>query len=617
MSQRRRDNRAGYSTPSQRPLRIYPFDPMLDRSGRTVVANLAYEKLLPGPTGRLVEVVDYDASADTFYEPVDLEHPSVLINDGLDPDDADPRFHQLMVYAVSMRVLETFERALGRAFRWRGNRRLRIYPHAFRDRNAYFDSELGGGALAFGYFAADETDPGDNIPGQTIFTCLSHQIVAHETAHAVLHRLRPHFSSPTNPDVRAFHEGFADIVAYLMTFTYPELVSEEIARNRGVLAKGTPLLDLAAQFGFSSGSRKALRTAVEKHSTSDYTNAVGPHARGQVLAAAVMDGFLRCFKSEAASAVRLATGRQGLPEAGELHPDLIASIARAATKSAERVLRICIRAIDYLPPVDVTFSDYLRAIVTSDRELFPADANGIRAALIEGFRRRGIYPTGSASLAERSIQFDRIPEDWFPWTPGDSKSSISGLLLEPELMLEVAQEFDRRAAMRFKTIDKFNDEEDAFVDSVESSVEAKAASSSSADVADRQAMSLHRFAKAHARRLALDKDVPIRVESFHASQHLDAEGYVRSVIAVQYSQTRRVAKDLGGLAVRGGTTVIANSLGEVSHVISKQVPAETDLDDLERHIASLEHQYPELAWDPNPSRIVNHLSLQNLDNERF
>ena len=167
----------------RRPLRIIPFDPMVDRAGRSVVADVVYEKVNPGPAGRLVEVIDYDPVHKCWYEPVDLDDAAVMLNNGLDVAETDPRFHQQMVYAVVMRVLETFERALGRPFRWRGTRRLRVYPHAFVDENAYFDEEIF--ALLFGFFAASEEDPGPNLPGQTVFTALSHDIIAHETTHAV------------------------------------------------------------------------------------------------------------------------------------------------------------------------------------------------------------------------------------------------------------------------------------------------------------------------------------------------------------------------------------------------------------------------------------------------
>jgi len=47
---------------------------------------------------------------------------------------------------------------------------------------------------------------------------------------------------------------------------------------------------------------------------------------------------------------------------------------------------MAIRAFDYLPPVDITFGDFLRALVTADSELVPEDDRGLRASMIEAFR---------------------------------------------------------------------------------------------------------------------------------------------------------------------------------------------------------------------------------------
>ena len=56
-----------------------------------------------------------------------------------------------------------------------------------------------------------------------------------------------------------------------------------------------------------------------------------------------------------------------------------------------------------MPPVDVTFGDFLRALVTSDFELNPADPGEVRFETIEAFRERGIYPSGVQSLAEEAL----------------------------------------------------------------------------------------------------------------------------------------------------------------------------------------------------------------------
>jgi hypothetical protein len=264
----------------RRRLRVIPFDPMVDRAGRSVVADIAYEAVEPGPSGRLVEVIDYDPVQQCWYEPINLDDPAVMVDSGLDVAETDPRFHQQMVYTVVMRVLETFERSLGRPLRWRGQRRLSVYPHAFVGQNAYFDEKLF--ALMFGYFTASAEDPGPNLPGQVVFTALSHDIIAHETTHAVVHRLRRRFSEPTNPDVLSFHEGFADIVAILQHFTYREVVAEHIAATRADLTDRSanaesPLLDLASQFGYAIGDQGPLRSGLVAADKNAYANAAEEH----------------------------------------------------------------------------------------------------------------------------------------------------------------------------------------------------------------------------------------------------------------------------------------------------------------------------------------------------
>src|SRR5258707_7769804 len=105
----------------------------------------------------------------------------------------------------------------------------------------------------------------------------------------------------------------------------------------------------------------------------------------------------------------LATNGTGVLPAGEISHDLAGRLAAEAAKVADQVLNMCIRALDYCPPVDVNFGDYLRAIITADRDLVPLDDRGYRVAFISAFRDRGIFPTNVAHLAEDSLVWETPP----------------------------------------------------------------------------------------------------------------------------------------------------------------------------------------------------------------
>lgn len=424
------------ATPNVRRLRGYSFDPSLSVQLETAVVNEAvfkvrWEKdLKTGPVGEYLEVVDFDPASNSFYEPVDLNNPSILAQDGLTPSESNPHFHQQMVYAVAMTTIQNFERALGRKALWSSYRDgkdseflkcLRIYPHALRQANAYYSPAKK--ALLFGYFPASSTAPEDHIPNGIVFTCLSHDIIAHETTHALLDGMHRRFIENSHRDTLAFHEAFADIVALFQHFTFPEVLRQQIAKTRGDLASQSLLGQLAQQFGKAIGQYGALRDAIgefdktdnkwkpRQPDPNDYQVELEPHARGAILVAAVFEAFLSIYKSRIADLLRIASNGTGILTPGELHPDLVNRLSQEAAKTAQHVLNICIRALDYCPPVDITFGDYLRAIITADTEVYPADELGYRIAFIESFRRRGIYPRDVRTLSEESLCWNSIPDE--------------------------------------------------------------------------------------------------------------------------------------------------------------------------------------------------------------
>lgn len=419
--------------PSRRRLQVFATDPgdsaRLGTAGiNRATIEVPWEKLEPGPIGEYVEVIDVDPASNAAYEPVDLGHAYILAQDGLAPNEGNPQFHQQMVYAVAMRTIRNFELALGRRVLWaerrlsgRGRRfvpapeggyvqRLRIYPHGLRERNAYYSPDRV--ALLFGYF--DAAGPGAGA--RTVFNCLSHDVVAHETTHALLDGLNRRFQEPTNVDVLAFHEAFADIVAIFQHFTFPELLRHQIGELRGNLTQESILSDLARQFGQSLHNGRALRRALDPalrrppESTaagdpplSTYSDTTEPHERGAILVAAVYDAFVAIYTVASADLFRLATGGSGILRPGAIHPDLVERLAQTAVNTAQHVLTICIRAIDYMPPVDPSFGDYLRALVTADMDLSRDHGAGYRVAFAEAFAARGIYPPNVRSAGPESL----------------------------------------------------------------------------------------------------------------------------------------------------------------------------------------------------------------------
>jgi hypothetical protein len=435
--------------PVSRKLRIFAFDPSLaaqyDLAGiGEITIAIPWEKgLQPGPVGEYIEVLDADPASRFFYKPVDLNAQWILAQNGLPPSETNPLFHQQMVYAVAMATIGHFEQALGRVALWSSHRgtspdeesqfvrRLRIYPHALRDRNAYYSPAKK--ALLFGYFPVGIKDS-SNTPGTLVFTSLSHDIIAHETTHALLDGVHPRFNEPFNPDVLAFHEAFADIVALFQHFSYPGVLRDQIARTRGNLAGENLLGQLAQQFGKASGRGSALRDALgginrltgqwepHKPDVRALDNTPAPHARGAILVAAVFGAFLKVYRARTLDLYRIASEGTGVLRAGDIPPDLSNRLADEAARTASYILQMCIRAIDYCPPVGITFGDYLRAIVTADYDLNPDDVLGYRLAFIESFRQWGIHPPGMRSMSLEALL----------WPTGDAAEELASVQLDRE-----------------------------------------------------------------------------------------------------------------------------------------------------------------------------------------
>jgi hypothetical protein len=565
-------------TPVSRRLRVYAYDPLLGRTLETVGINettlqIPWETdLLPGPIGEYLEVVDVDPASGCSYAPVDLNDPRLLAIDGLQPSEANPQFHQQMAYAVAMKTIRFFENALGRVALWAPRfvgikpdyvQRLRIYPHALRESNAYYSPQRK--ALLLGYFSSSDGNSG--VASEYVFTALSHDIVAHETTHALLDGLHRRFIEPTNPDVLAFHEGFADIVALFQHFTLRDSLRELLAHSRGDLSQQSMLAWLAVQFGQATGHYKALRDAIGTGSvnansqptwkrrvpkSNDYQSQTEAHDRGAVLVSAVFDAFLQVYTRRAQAPIRLAThGSEVLPQ-GALQSDLVDALTNVASTVARHILTICIRALDYCPPVDITFGDFLRALVTADHDLVPSDPYGYRVAFSSAFMARGIYPEGLRSYSVDTLR-------WEP--PLEPLSTLNELL--PKLSLQWTLQTNRESA--------WNTSRDNAREFHRWLMNPKHVSET-----ELAALGLYRHANRNVQLQIGDRTVScdmrgIEVHSVRPLRRVGPDGQLLSQMVVELTQSLH-AKDGSGNIFRGGVTLVIDlNSRQVTYVVRKRI----------------------------------------------
>ena len=364
----------------------------------TALIEIPNEELAPGPRGYRVQVIDYDASTRILYRPA--VQPSGDLLKLVSNPEKDRAFQARNVYAIVMRVLARFERALGRRVRWSfPGHQLTIAPHAFQDLNAFYSKE--DRAIFFGYY------PGER---RMVFTCLSHEVIAHETTHALVDGLRDGYLRPSSPDQAAFHEGFADIVALFSVLSLREVVSAGLdlsTSSNKALVKASALTEKALKQGVLLGLAKqvgetmagthgvALRRSIElpvspKLAASEEFSEC--HRRGELLVAAVLGAFLKVWKRR-------------IDLYGKLQHGMVSRIgvADAAVETADHLLTMAIRALDYCPPTDLLFSDFLSAMLTADYEMQPDDSRyQYRKALLASFAAFGFQPA-SQEAAEPGI----------------------------------------------------------------------------------------------------------------------------------------------------------------------------------------------------------------------
>lgn len=383
-------------------LTVIAQDPSIRDGDSILTAQVAVpaEVTEPGPRGARFHLVDYDAAQGELVPPARLSVPDIF-RGASENDLTSAAFRAQNVYGIAARTLATFESALGRRLNWAFHgHQLFLVPRAFPELNAFYSPE--DGAILFGYLSVEDGE---------LQTCLSHDVIAHETTHAVLDGLRPRYAEPGLPDQPAFHEALGDIVALLSVFSMQEVVKRLLggADREGRIPpervatealRDSALFTLADELGQSSGGHRGsgIRRSIDlldgaSGAWREERAFIEPHRRGEIVVAAVMATLLRMWSERLCALVsERGADRERVAEEG--------------AKAAAHLLRMVVRGIDYMPPVELEFEDVLDSILKADEIVAPDDEeHNYRPALTEAFALFDIHrPQGLERILDLQDQ---------------------------------------------------------------------------------------------------------------------------------------------------------------------------------------------------------------------
>jgi hypothetical protein len=392
---------------------VYPQDPLVaernkEHALKRISLTLDWEPgLMDGPSSSRVTVVDFDADLRKLDAPAHWDEEARCFTlahwdevKGSFVEDKTPvakqpgsaQFRQVNAWAIVEFALSFFEdpAILGRKIPWAfGANRLIVVPHAGYARNAYYDRNTG--TLQFYYCGPAE---------DRVYTCLSHDIIAHEAGHAILDGIRPYYIEPTSAQTAGFHEFFADLTAVMLALRHNPVRKAVADRCQADLKRDTIIADLAEEFGESLGSeggketaRTNLRSAMNSYDMDYLATNLEPHECSQVLTGAMFDILalmavaIRDGKTGADIAEAFAMGSEDAepePSEEESQDEKAASVNASSYRGPlwtafDAWSRLTMRALDYCPPVDIQYADFARAVLRADELAYPTDHRGYRA----------------------------------------------------------------------------------------------------------------------------------------------------------------------------------------------------------------------------------------------
>ncbi len=354
--------------------------------------------LLDGPVSERVAVLDFDPQTGELSHGVRfVPAPEGHKLGRYDVDEEDiysPNFIQVSAFAAVLKTIYLFEheRALGRRLKWAFDApQLLVVPRAGNWANAFYEREAHSLQLFFFPSPLNSNHP--------IFTSLSRDIVAHETGHAVLDAIVPDLYNALSPQSLALHEGIADLTALLMAFDSYRLRKAVLDQTGGSIAKSNAFSSVAEEFGRalypergSAGLRSLLNNKSLNPRDPEYVAADEPHELCEVLTGALYTVMVKIHNNLKAEYAR----KSGASE--------FAVSGRALAMGADLFRRLIYRALDYLPPGEVSFADYGRAVLAADQVAYP-DYGQEREWIAEEFVHRAIVRNRKALNVETDIEY--------------------------------------------------------------------------------------------------------------------------------------------------------------------------------------------------------------------
>jgi hypothetical protein len=265
---------------------IWKQDPIVKEIG--IRKAFLPKRVLAGPADARIAVQGMPAVAPNVF--------GDFIVDPMTNPDAFDSVHTFSVVRMVLTLYERLETPAQVPWEWNtgGNTDvLNVFPHAGVTQNAFYSRNLK--ALKFFFF-----DSG--TPPETIYTCRSLDITAHETGHAILDGLKPGWiGSSSAPQTGALHESFGDLTAIFLALSQLDQVEAIIAQTKANLHAKNFLADLAEQFGLALGQTNGLRNADNDLKLSQVSNEV--HELSKVFTGGVYDVLADIFAFERKPAV--------------------------------------------------------------------------------------------------------------------------------------------------------------------------------------------------------------------------------------------------------------------------------------------------------------------------